>query len=125
MSATQPLREEYQMQFPVTLVLPVREPIDDAVAHMLYALATNPVWHERKIAAQKLAEVGGEEARRGLLEALPSDPFWMVRCAIIQALERIGDAGSVPVLQVAAEFDQNEIVQQYAAVAIERLSTAE
>jgi len=43
------------------------------------------------------------EATPGLLAALPTDPFWMVRCAIIQALEMIGDPGAIPTLREVAK----------------------
>ena len=124
MSILRSFQAEYQTQSPILLALPVRNLIDEEVAHLLHILASNATWHERKVAAQKLADLGGEEARIGLLEALLNDPFWMVRCAIIQSLERIGEEGSVPVLQIAVESDPNEIVRQYAAVAVERLAIA-
>jgi len=65
------------------------------------------------------------EATPGLLAALPTDPFWMVRCAIIQALEMIGDPGAIPTLREVAKSDCFQVVRSYAAKAIERLSQRE
>ena len=62
------------------------------------------------------------EALPGLLDALPVDPFWMVRCAIIQALESIGDPEAVPTLRQIAKSDRFQVVRSYAAKAVERLS---
>jgi len=61
------------------------------------------------------------QALPGLLAALPVDPFWMVRCAIIQALEIIGDPGAISTLQEVAESDSFQVVCSYAAKAVERL----
>jgi HEAT repeat protein len=62
------------------------------------------------------------EALHGLLDALPDDPFWMVRCAIVQALEMIGDPAAIPALQEAAERDSFQVVRSHAAKAVERLT---
>jgi HEAT repeat protein len=62
------------------------------------------------------------EALPGLLDALPADPFWMVRCAIIQALEKIGDPMAIPTLQEVANSDGFQVVRSYAAKAVDRLA---
>ena len=62
------------------------------------------------------------EAVPGLLDALLGDPFWMVRCAIIQALEMIGDPWAIPTLREVAENDGFQVVRSHAAKAVERLS---
>jgi HEAT repeat protein len=46
----------------------------------------------------------------------------MVRCEIIQALERIGDAAAVSTLCSMAKNDSFQVVRSYAAKAVERLS---
>jgi len=46
----------------------------------------------------------------------------MVRCAIIQALEMIGDPGAIPTLREIANSDGFYVVRSHAAKAIERLS---
>jgi HEAT repeat protein len=48
----------------------------------------------------------------------------MVRCAIVQALERIDDPEAITTLREVAKNDGFHIVREYAAMAIERLSTA-
>jgi HEAT repeat protein len=69
-----------------------------------------------------MVDCGGAIAVQGLLDHLPSDSFWMVRCAIIQALERIGDPQAIPTLKTVAKNDRFRIVQSYAVKAIQRLS---
>jgi HEAT repeat protein len=59
---------------------------------------------------------------QGLLDALPSDPFWMVRCAIIQALEKIGDPRAIPTLREITKSDGFQVVRSHAEKAIEGLS---
>ena len=62
------------------------------------------------------------DALSGLLDVLPTDPFWMVRCAIIQALERIGDPRAIPTLREIEKSDGFQVVRSYDAKAIERLA---
>ena len=95
---------------------------DFLASQMLADLSPDVPWDARKSAAQRLGDCGGDVAVQGLLEHLPSDPFWMVRCAIIQALERIGDPQAIPTLNKVAKNDRFRIVQSYAAKAIQRLS---
>ena len=74
------------------------------------------------MAANKIGSMRNPEALPGLLAALATDNFWMVRCAIIQALEMIGDPGAIPTLQEAAISDSFQVVRSYAAKAVDRLS---
>jgi len=92
--------------------------------NLLADLTSETSWYDRQIAAQKLGYMHKQEALSGLLCALLVDPFWMVRCAIIQALEIIGDARAIPTLRKVAESDGFQVVRSYAAKAIERLSKA-
>jgi len=62
------------------------------------------VWGDRQIAVKKLGNMRSPEALSGLLDALLADPFWKVRCAMIQALERIGDPGAIPARPWRAAF---------------------
>jgi len=48
----------------------------------------------------------------------------MVRCAIIQALEMIGDSAAIPTLREVEKRDCFQVVRSHAAKAIERLSPA-
>ena len=89
---------------------------------LLADLSPDTPWGERKIAAKRLGSMRSPEALPGLLDALPADPFWMVRCAIIQALEMIGDSGAIPTLREIANSDGFYVVRSHAAKAIERLS---
>jgi len=89
---------------------------------LLADLSPDTPWGDRKIAAQKLGSMRSSEALPGLLDALPADPFCMVRCAIIQALEMIGDSGAIPTLREIANSDGFYVVRSHAAKAIERLS---
>ena len=94
----------------------------DIKLHKLLAdLSPDTPWGDRQIAAKKLGSMRSPKALPGLLDALPSDPFWMVRCAIIQALEMIGDSGAIPSLRETANSDGFYVVRSYAAKAIERL----
>jgi len=95
---------------------------DIQVYKLLEKLSPETPWGVRKIAAQKLGDQQCPEALRGLMGALTSDPFWMVRCAIIQALEKIGNPKAIPTLQDVAKNDGIQIVRSYAAKSIERLS---
>ena len=105
-----------------TLPIPIEVLPDRKMARWLVDLSPETPWGDRKIAAQKLGCLRNSEALPGLLEALPGDPFWMVRCAIIQALEMIGDPGAIPTLREVAERDCFQVVRSHAAKAIQRLS---
>jgi HEAT repeat protein len=106
----------------VTLPVSVETQTDDVLGQLLDTLSTSPYWPERQAAAIRLGDLGGDEAHAGLVAALPDDPFWMVRCTIVQSLERIGKADSMPVLQATAERDPNQVVRQYAAATVQYLS---
>lgn len=100
----------------------IEEKSDPKVAHLLKDLSPKTAWGDREIAAKKLGNLRNANALTGLLDALLIDNFWMVRCAIIQALEKIGDARAVPVLSAVAEQDGFQVVRSYAAKVVERLS---
>lgn len=95
---------------------------DPEVEALLGNLTPDNPWGERQDSARKLGYMRCTEALPRLLEVLPIDPFWMVRCAIVQALEMIGDPMAIPTLQDVAKNDDFQIVRSYAAKAIERLS---
>lgn len=92
--------------------------------NLLADLSPDTPWGDRQIAARKIGDMHSPEALPGLKEALLVDSFWMVRCAIIQALEKIGDPGAIPTLLDVAKSDSFQVVRSYAAKAIERLSPA-
>ena len=96
--------------------------LEPELAELIASLSTENSWGERQNAARKLGYLRCQAAVPALLDALPIDPFWMVRCAIIQALELIGDPAAVPVLEQAAVSDSFQVVRSYAAKAVERLS---
>ena len=96
---------------PFTLPIAVDVQPDPKLNQLLADLSPDISWGDRKIAAQKL----------GLLDALRNDPFWMVRCAIIQALEGIGDPRAIPSLREVAKSDGFQAVRSHAAKVIERL----
>ena len=104
-----------------TLPMDIEVQPDCKLAALLAALTPDTPWGERQIAARKLGCMRNLEATSGLLAALPGDPFWMVRCAIIQALEMIGDPRAIPTLQEVTKNDGFQVVRSYAAKAIERL----
>ncbi len=95
---------------------------DRNVDALLAKLTPETPWGERQNAARKLGYMRSTEALPGLVAALPSDAFWMVRCAIIQALEMIGDPVAIPTLREVAKNDGFQVVRSYAAKAIERLA---
>jgi hypothetical protein len=110
----------------LTTILPAVEiQPNPKVEELLSDLSPDTPWGDRQIAAKKLGYLRSREALPGLLGALPVDPFWMVRCAIIQALEMIGDPGAIPTLREVAICDGFQVVRSYAAKAIERLSNYE
>ena len=90
--------------------------------NLMAELSPATSWGDRQIAAKKIGSLRNPEALLWLLAALPVDPFWMVRCAIIQALEMIGDPRAIPTLQDIAVSDGFQVVRSYAAKAVERLS---
>jgi len=107
------------------LTLPVTKKGDSKLEKLEQGLSPSSSWGERKIAAQQLGYGRYSEAVPALLKALPRDPFWMVRCAIIQALEMIGDPAAVPVLEEVALRDGFQVVRSHAAKAVERLVNKE
>ena len=103
--------------FPLSIeVLPDHDLIAD--------LSPQVPWGQRQRAAKRLGSKKALAAVPALLQVLPTDPFWMVRCAVIQALERIGDPNAIPTLQQVAQNDSFQVVRSYAEKAIERLSRA-
>jgi HEAT repeat protein len=105
-----------------TLPIPIDVQSDRKMVKLLADMSPETPWGDRQIAAKKLGRMRSPEALPGLLKALQTDPFWMVRCAIIQALEMIGDARAIPTLLQVARSDGFQVVRSYAAKAIERLS---
>jgi len=95
---------------------------DRKLYKFLADLSPDTPWGDRQIAAKKLGSMRSQEALPGLIDALPADPFWMVRCAIIQALEMIGNPGAIPTLREVANNDGFQVVRSYAVKAIDRLS---
>ena len=95
---------------------------DRKLYKFLADLSPDTPWGDRQIAAKKLGSMRSQEALPGLIDALPADPFWMVRCAIIQALEMIGNPGAIPTLRKVAHNDGFQVVRSYAVKAIDRLS---
>lgn len=106
----------------VSLPVAVELRPDPVVAKLLADLSPETPWGDRQVAARRLGRMRSYEALPGLLDALPSDPFWMVRCAMIQAVEMIGNPGAIPTLGEVAESDPFQVVRSYAAKAIERLA---
>ena len=104
--------------FPLSIeVLPGRD-IETLIAN----LSPQVPWGQRQRAAKRLGSKKALAAVPALLKVLPTDPFWMVRCAVIQALERIGDPNAIPTLQKVVQNDSFQVVRSYAVKAIERLS---
>ncbi len=105
------------------LSIAVDDQPDQKLKALLAELSQENPWGDRELAAKRLGYMRSREALPGLLAALQTDPFWMVRCAIIQALERIDDPGVIPTLREVAKKDGFHVVREYAEMAIERLST--
>lgn len=97
-------------------------PADRQLDLLISRLSPESNWGERQRAARILGYMGRTEAVAPLLTALPADPFWMVRCAIIQALEKIGDARAVPTLRRVEKEDAFLTVRQHASKAVATLS---
>ena len=104
-------------------VLPVAIEVqsDPEVDALVVNLTPENPWIDRRDSVRKLGYMCCTEALPRLLEVLPTDPFWMVRCAIIQALEMIGDKNAIPILQEVAANDDFQVVRGYAVKAIKRL----
>lgn len=111
--------EEFQAT--IAFPLPIELQPDHELARLIADLCPKTSWGNRQSAARKLGYKGDPAAVPALLDALPTDPFWMVRCAIIQALQKIGDPGAIPTLQQVAQSDNFQVVRSSAAKAIERL----
>jgi len=107
--------------FPIAIVV---QP-DQKLIALLSDLSPETPWGHRQTAARKLGSMRSVEALPWLLAALPRDSFWMVRCAIIQALEMIGDPDAITTLREVANNDGFQVVRSYAVKAIERLSLKE
>ena len=105
-----------------TIAFPVERTQDPKLAKLQRDLNPAKPWGQRKIAARQLGYARTAQAVPALLKALPNDPFWMVRCAIIQALEMIGDPAAIPVLEEVALQDGFQVVRSHAAKAVERLT---
>jgi HEAT repeat protein len=105
-----------------TLPIAVEVQADPRLEKLMADLSPDTPWGDRKNAARKLGYMRNPKVLPGLLSALPVDRFWMVRCAIIQALEMIGDARAIPTLREVAKNDGFQVVRSHAAKAIERLS---
>jgi HEAT repeat protein len=67
--------------------------------------------HLRKAAATALGSFKSDEARLALEKAL-ADPYWEVRHHAIEALERVGDARSVPALLKMLRDDNPLVVRK-------------
>ena len=102
--------------------LPVKAKRDHKLERLQLELSPSNSWGQRKNAAQQLGYGRYEQAVPALLKAQSNDPFWMVRCAIIQALEMIGDPAAIPVLEEIALQDGFQVVRSHAAKAVERLT---
>lgn len=111
-----------QKRMPAAFVDSRHKSLDGQLDLLISQLSQESNWGERQRAARKLGYLGRSEAVSPLLTALPADPFWMVRCAIIQALEKIGDARAIPTLRRVEEEDAFLTVRQHAAKAITTLS---
>lgn len=105
-----------------TLPLVIEVQIDHKVDELLQELSPDKPWFDRKLAAIELGRMRNPEAVPGLIAALQSDPFWMVRCAIIQAVETIGDPAAIPILEEVAKRDDFSAVRSHASRAIDWLS---
>lgn len=90
---------------------------DQELAVLLADLEPDRPWGARRSAARKLGYMDSRAAVPALMRALPGDSFWMVRCAMIQALEKIGDARALPTLRQVAVADHFQIVRSHAAKA--------
>lgn len=111
-----------QKSVPDTFVESHYEAADRQMDLLISQLSLVSNWGERQRAARKLGYLGRAEAVAPLLTALPADPFWMVRCAIIQALEKIGDARAIPTLRRVEQEDAFLTVRHHAAKAIVTLT---
>jgi HEAT repeat protein len=105
-----------------TLPLVSEVQIDHKVDELLQELSPDKPWFDRKLAAIELGQMQNPEAVPGLIAALPTDPFWMVRCAIIQALETIGDPAAILILEEVAKSDDFSAVRSHAFRALDWLS---
>ena len=105
-----------------TLPLVIEVQIDHKLDELLQDLSPDKPWFDRKLAATELGRMRNPEAVPGLIAALQIDPFWMVRCAIIQALETIGDPAAILILEEVAKSDDFSAVRSHASRAIDWLS---
>jgi HEAT repeat protein len=118
----QRLEEADKLNIFTTLPIAIEVQPDHNLYKLLAELSSDTSWGDRQIAAKKIGYMRSSEALPGLLAALPAEPFWMVRCAIVQALEMIGDPMVIHTLREIAKIDGFQVVRSYAAKAVERLS---
>jgi cyclophilin family peptidyl-prolyl cis-trans isomerase/HEAT repeat protein len=79
--------------------------------------ALNDVRHEvRQHAVFALGQLGGEQAQRGLLQAIGRERQPAVRFAIWRALGRIGDAAALPSMRAAPRAERPRTIQAAAHV---------
>jgi HEAT repeat protein len=107
------------LQFPVT----VKTQSEWEVEKLISDLYPDTSWGDRQIAANKIGLKRYAKALPALLDVVLSDPFWMVRCAMIQAIEMIGDPVAIPTLMEVVSRDKFQVVRSYANKVIERLSS--
>ena len=113
-----------QMNVLSTFPIEIRVQSNRKMNKLLEDLFSNSSWFNRKVAAQRIGDMRKSDYLPELLDRVTTDPFWMVRCAIIQALEKIGDPRAIPALREVEKSDGFQTVRAYAATAIERLSSA-
>ena len=116
---TQELEVANKMKVFTSFPVAVEVQTDPKNSQLLAELSPENAWGDRKNATLEFGYTRSPEAPPGLLNALKVDPFWMVRCAIIQALEMISDAGAVPTLREASKNDGFQALRSYAAKAVE------
>jgi len=112
----------YKLNTLTALPIAIEIQPDRKLHPLLSALSPDTPWGQRQTAARKLGYMRCTEALPALLDSLPIDSFWMVRCAIIQALEMIGDPKAIATLREVANNDGFQVVRSYAAKTVERLS---
>jgi hypothetical protein len=111
------LHQQPQVSIKKTTLRGFPVPIVVLPGHKLIALLSDlspdTPWGQRQTAARKLGTMRSSAVLPGLLAALPKDSFWMVRCAIIQALEKIDHPEAIPTLREVAKSDGFQVVRSY------------
>lgn len=75
----------------------------------------------REAAVVALGLIGEKRAMQPLIDALQNDWAWSVRAAVAFSLGEMDDRSAIPILKVAKETEEDEIVLEQVQKALDKL----